>query len=512
MRASRLWIVTGGLLLASTSTAHANVHDTFGVGVAQIGMGNAMTAFASGGAAAYYNPAGLTAKSGIRLDAGIQSFMPRFQNWEGIVYDRNQNGVIDFDAQGTPETTTVGAAYTPVTGMGINAGLGLTPWLGLGLSMYMPTDYLMRIQMNDPYVPYYPLYKNRVQKFSTYVGAGIKVFDGLSIGLGASIGATATVDGRATAVVKVVTASEDENGNTELTQVTSSINVDDITIALKSGMSPNAGVLLNFGWVNENLAGLNVGAVYRGASAVKADVKFQVNSSGDIMLGDDTIYSGPLTSEPVTVEMNAANGNQITSGYNPANVAVGTSYTFKDRLTVSADAIWTQWSMYQEDMISIPTQEILIEGAAIIRVGGMRETEGDPGMKWHDTVAPRVGVQYGGPMPKGGDLGFKYAVRLGYSFVPSPVPDQTKYVNMMDSNKHVVSGGLGFEVPLPRLTNPLRVDLFGSMHALEDRIHTKEAGLAPNEYGEYPVGYPVAGTITSGGQIFGFGGSVGLTF
>lgn len=507
MRASKIWIPASVVLLSSTSSVMANVHDTFGVGVAPIGMGNAQTAAVSGGASAYYNPAGLARKGGIRLDAGIQSFMPHFAYFDGIVYDRNQNGIIDIDAEGNPETTTVATAYPATTGMGINAALGLTSWMSVGLSMYMPTDYLMRIEMGDPYVPYYPLYKSRTQKFSAYVGAGFKVFDGLYIGAGASVGTAATVKGRATAALQIKTAQEDENGNAELTQVISAINVDNVTIALSSAMSPNVGVLFNFGWLNDNLAGLNVGAVYRGESAVTANVDFQVNSTGNVTLGDDEIYSGPLTAEPIHTVI-----EDMKSGFNPTNAAVGVSYTFKDKLTVDVDAVWTEWSKYKEDMLAIPTQQILVEGAAIITVGGMRETEGDPGMVWKNTIAPKIGVEWTAPMPKGGDMGFTYSVRAGYGYQPSPVPEQTERVNMMDSNKHMLSAGVGFQIPMPRLTNPLRVDIFGAYQQLETRLHSKAVGIGPDEYGNYPAGYPVAGSITSGGNLTGFGGSVGLTF
>lgn len=511
-RPSSRWIPAGAIVLFSTlssaTPALANVHDTFGVGSAQIGMGNAQTAAVSGGAAAYYNPAGLARKGGIILDAGIQGFVPRFPAFEGIVYDRNQNGVIDFDAEGNPETTEVSNNYPMTMGMGINAALGLTSWMSFGLSLYMPTDYLMRIEMGDPYIPYYPLYKSRTQKFSTYAGAGFKVFDGLYIGVGASMAANAIINGRVTSAVSIKTATEDENGETEPTEIISSVNIDNVTVALKGSMSPTLGVLLNFGWIDENLAGLNVGMVYRQRSAVKAIVEsFQVSATGDVSLGDDTIYSGPLTAEPISVQ------NMVTeTGMNPTSAAFGASYTWKEKLTLSVDANWTEWSKYQEDLVLIPTQTIDAGGTATITVGGMREVEGDPGLVWHDTVAPRIGVQWTSAMPKGGDLGFTYTVRAGYGYTPSPVPEQTERLNMMDSNKHVLSGGLGFQIPMPRLTNPLRVDLFGSLHKLEDRLHSKALGIGPNEYGQYPAGYPVAGSITSGGSLVGFGGSVGLNF
>lgn len=505
VKASIRWWVPGVVMAISGPVALANVHDTFGVGAAAISMGNAQTASASGGSAAYYNPAGLVRKPGIRLDAGLQAFVPQLKGFENIVYDFDQDGVIETNADGTPESTSVLTAYRPTIGNGITAAIPITSWLAAGVSMYMPSEYLMRIEFEDPYVPYYPLYKSRTQKFSTFVGAGVKVFDGLYVGAGASVSATAVINGRVTSAVVVNTASTSEDGTTELTQVVSQVTINNMSLQLKSAMAPTAGVIFNFGWMNPALAGLNIGASYRGYSSVKTQVDVTVNAYADVSMGDDEIYSGPLTSAPTAISQT------MESGTNPAQASGGISYTYKDAFTLSADATWVKWEDYIETMIAIPNQTITVEGAAQVTVGGGRETDGDPGYVYQNTITPRVGMEYTGPMPVGGDMGFKFSVRAGYGYHPSPLPEQTERVNMLDSNKHMVSGGLGFEIPLPRLANPLRVDTFFTAHLLEDRLHSKDTSII-GANGEYPVGYPVANSITSGGAIFGGGGSVGLTF
>src|SRR5688572_26706262 len=130
-------------MLLSGSSALANVHDTFGVGSASIALGNAQTASVKGGAAAYYNPAALGKTNGMQVDAGFQMFIPRFADFDNIVYDRNQNGTIDMDAEGNPETTSVAAQYLPTAGMALNASIPITKWAAFGISAYIPAQHLM---------------------------------------------------------------------------------------------------------------------------------------------------------------------------------------------------------------------------------------------------------------------------------------------------------------------------------------------------------------------------------
>ncbi len=496
--------VVSSMVLLGSSLAWANVHDTFGVGARSIGMGNAQVASVVGGAAAYYNLAALGRTERIQLEIGFQSFMPRFDDFEGIVYDANQNGEIDIDENGVPETTSVGTQYAASMGTAINVAIPVFEWITLGASIYMPRQYLMRLSFEDPYIPYYAMYKNRTQRFSMFMGMGIKVFDGLFFGLGASSSAQTVVNGAFTAHVEVNANPTDEEGNALPTQILVDANVDTMTVSMMGSTALNAGVLFNFGWIADPLAGLNLGAAYRSETFVRADSTIQAMAFGDFSLTNETLYSGPLMVEPVS------NTSSSESSFNPAEFACGVSYSFKDRITVDADIVWTQWSTYHETFISSTQTSSSSSADVTIQIG--RDFTGDPGLAWNDTVSPRIGFEYNGGMPRRREMGFGFSLRGGYAYSPSPVPEQTAYANMMDSSKHVLSGGLGFKIPLSRIPNPLRVDLFASYHLLIPRTNQKDPSLFPDENGEYPPGYPVSGSITSQGGVAGFGASAGLTF
>ncbi len=495
-----------GVLLGAMveGEAWANVHATFGVGGRSIGMGNAQVASVVGGAAAYYNPAALGRAEHIYLEIGYQDFMPRFKDFEGIVYDANQNGEIDYDEDGVPETTSVGTQYAPSMGTAINVAIPVFEWITLGASIYMPKQYLMRLSFEDPYIPYYALYKNRTQRFSMFMGMGIKVFDGLFFGLGVSSSAQTAINGAFTAHVDVNANPVDEEGNPQPTQINLNANIDTMTVSMMGSTALNAGVLFNFGWIAEALEELNLGAAYRSETFVRSDATIQAMAYGNFSVTNETIYAGPLMLEPVV------NTSTTESSFNPAEAAVGISYGFKDMMTMEADVVWTQWSTYQETFISSTQTSSSSAADVTIQIG--RDFTGDPGLTWSDTLSPRFGLEFHRPMPRRRQLGFGYAVRAGYGFVPSPVPEQVAYANMLDSPKHVFSGGLGFRIPLSRLDNPLRVDLFASYHKLIPRTHTKDPSLFPDENGEYPPGYPVSGSITSEGAVSGFGATVSLVF
>ena len=109
----------------------------------------------------------------------------------------------------------------------------------------------------------------------------------------------------------------------------------------------------------------------------------------------------------------------------------------------------------------------------------------DPG--FHDIFVPRLGSEF--------FVNRHLTVRGGYSYQPSPVPDQRGITNYADSDKHVVSVGAGVNAFLPPnlLERPLHIDLVFQAQFLESRSVMKDDP-------EDPVGdYTFGGRILSGG-------------
>ena len=57
----------------------------------------------------------------------------------------------------------------------------------------------------------------------------------------------------------------------------------------------------------------------------------------------------------------------------------------------------------------------------------------------------------------------------GYGFVPTPVPDQTGITNYMDSDRHVVSAGVGLRYFPRSAPGPINIDLGGQYQQLVTR-------------------------------------------
>jgi len=96
----------------------------------------------------------------------------------------------------------------------------------------------------------------------------------------------------------------------------------------------------------------------------------------------------------------------------PRKIDFGVAYEPNQASTLSFDLCWLNWSRYKDILHDIP----------------------DP--KFKDILVPHLGIEYV-PIPR-------LAVRGGYYYEMSPVPDQTGKSDYIDNNKHVLSVGAGW--------------------------------------------------------------------
>jgi len=94
------------------------------------------------------------------------------------------------------------------------------------------------------------------------------------------------------------------------------------------------------------------------------------------------------------------------------------------------------------------------------------------------------------------------ALRAGYQFRKSPVPDQKGISNFADADTHVISTGLGISAkdPYGLVPRPVSLDVYGRVQILEEREVVKDSLANPS--GDYVLG----------GEIYGFGASMTLRF
>jgi len=99
--------------------------------------------------------------------------------------------------------------------------------------------------------------------------------------------------------------------------------------------------------------------------------------------------------------------------YQPEEIAVSAAYQLLDRLLLAVELTYARWSAY-----NLPYG---------------REPPGNP---LQDILIPRLGIEV--RLPR--DL----ALRLGYTYQPTPVKSVQPFTRLLDADQHVFSTGLGY--------------------------------------------------------------------
>jgi long-subunit fatty acid transport protein len=233
--------------------------------------------------------------------------------------------------------------------------------------------------------------------------------------------------------------------------------------------------------------------------------------NGRIRFDDQTVLLSQLTNGPVSVQL-----DDLVAFYNPPQVQFGLrggSPVF----TAAADVVWTGWSGFRE--LSPPFSAMSIDSLAGVGLDiELGEDLGEPG--WRDTWSPRLGVEvHPGALPAGrlfGTLAPK--ARLGFQLAPTPVPDQTGRTSYMDSDRWTLGAGLGVEAKqITGFTKgPVKFDVGLAYQHVMRRDVTKDASLVGDTNGDgyldYPVGFPVNGTLTSQGRALAFSANLSFAF
>jgi long-chain fatty acid transport protein len=255
-------------------------------------------------------------------------------------------------------------------------------------------------------------------------------------------GAVRVIDGLSLGAGAALLA--DLPGAVDLDFINSSV---DIEYELEWDLSPNAGIF----W--QALPGLSLGLTYRGELSLKIESRANVLVAGSPLLS--------LNVEAITL-------------FSPQQIAFGFAWDPHPDFTVAFDLTWQDWSAYDRPFTVVTP--------------GPRPEDPD----FDDTWTPRLGLEY--------QLTGLIALRMGYYYQPSPVPEQKDLSNLIDNDKHVFSFGVGFTFDTPVAMN---IDLFLQWHHLAEEKASKRLPPDPDDPNN-------PGDFTSGGDILNFG--FGITF
>lgn len=136
----------------------------------------------------------------------------------------------------------------------------------------------------------------------------------------------------------------------------------------------------------------------------------------------------------------------------PQMVILGFAHQPIPEMTLEIDLQWTNWNSFNEQTLRFGNPVLGVQEVTVP-------------FHWKDTWTIRAGGHY--------KVTDTVAVRLGYVFDPSAVPDETLSPIIPELDKHIVEGGIGFQ------REPWALDLFyGVIFGQSRKAENSLAGMA----------------------------------
>ncbi len=440
-------------LVVLSSPADANPLDMYGLGSRSIAMGSAVSADAQDFSANYYNPAGLVRGNAFRFEAGYGYV------WNSLTTNGQDNQV-------DPAHAVIAGIVAPTRLFGVP--------FAFGLALSIPDDRLARSRLLSQQQPRWELYDNRVQRLYFSTNLAIAPVPWLRIGGGFTYMASTRGDIGLAGRIPVASSNN--------AQLFHTVNAD-----VRAVFYPQAGVQVDVHpW-------LTLGFVYRG------EFRFRLDLDADLEL---QLVLGRLN-DPSAVSSSGAIilQERAVTAFLPQQAVFGASFHPTERITLVADVTWVNWSAYINPTASIDVTVNFDRppGSEMLSLPTVPPSVRPDPARFHDTLVPRVGAEYRVPA---GRLAV-VAVRAGYRYDASPVPDQTRSnTNFLDSNRHVVAAGLGLEFPHagPTAHSSVSVNVHGDVQFLERRVILKDDPT--DAVGDYVLG----------GHVINLGATLATTF
>lgn len=424
----------GAFVVASSSLAFGSAPAHFGHGARSEALSRADVADADATSAPVQNAA-LAAEPGLRVRLGYAyGFMDlRIDDRRASVADVSG---VDFAAQ---------------LGLRLPASFSA----GFALAAHLPDGQIAKIGFRPGTEPQFVRYESVLQRATFDLALALRRGP-FSIGGGASF--SLDMGGAGTSFE----LGQDARG-------TYADAASDITLPYR--VAPLVGLAVDLGRAS-------LGASYRGALAVGLSVE------SDIRIA---LAENPLNG---TTHVSVRG----SSGWDPARLSFGGRLRVVSGLSAYGAVEWQGYRAAPP-----PVADVSLDVALGTSPGRKEVTFVLP--RFRDVLAPRLGLEWvchagkpGGPREEG-DRKIRWAARVGYSFLPSPVPPQTGFTSYADASSHTI--GAGFGLGLGRHWGvDLRVDLSAQASILEPRKEQKSSAALPN------ASYTVSGRSFRGALSF----------
>ena len=382
-----------GTLVALPGAAHASTFDLHGFGSRGASMANANVADAKYYAGVYYNPADLVLSP---PSAGVGGLMtlhnvqirlaPRPAGYDipDLGETPEANPVYPSEDLLTPRAdpedpgTSVFVYTGGTTSLGLEKlRLGIVAAIPIASSVPAQTAFADEREQMFSNTLRFDLLGARVEHATLAMAAAYQVSDMFSLGIGLTYMPSTTM--------------QNQGYLNDISQP-DQINLN-VGIEIPGQFRPTAGILMT------PIPELKLGIAFRDEQFMKLSGATIVQARGkqpNIDHPDEDTGSYPFRQDM-----------DMVLQYTPREVVAGGSAQF-GKLTVNAEAAWSQWSAYKND-------------------------HDEPG-NFEDTLAYRLGAEYG--------LNADWRFRAGTAWEPTPVPDQTGRTNYVDNDRVVGAAGV----------------------------------------------------------------------
>jgi long-chain fatty acid transport protein len=401
-------------LLLMHAPARANPIDAFGFGSRAPAMGGAVTASSEDASANYYNPAGLVRGTAMRIDIGYRYAQP----------------VLKLNSRDVGVDASRGFA------IGIAAPGHIGPFrFAFGAALWLPDQRLTRVRSLPYDQPRFIYYDNRMQRLLLQTNLAIQIVPGLYIGGGLTFMSKTQGELFLRGTVSL--------GDPDTSSLVTKIDVDLVAIRY-----PQAGILWDI------TPTVSVGVTYRHSFRLDLDQQFRIDGN----VGDPPVVSnGYFYARSISNDL-----------FQPWQLTAGAQVRLTRRFLLTYDLTFAHWS----DM-PVPAPSLTIG----LDIGQFNDRVHLPGPRvysqpyFHDIVIPRIGGEWRALQRNRIQLD----LRAGYSYEPTPAPEQIFDSSFADCDKHTFSAGLGIDLPRlqPILALPLSIDFHFALTILPPRANHK---------------------------------------
>jgi long-chain fatty acid transport protein len=391
-------------LLAAAPARAWDPQELLGITPRGTSLAGALTAGANDAAAAFYNPAGVATAAGLEVSLGWS------YGWMGLRLDRQNARVTD--------------AHGAHLGITLPRRIGNFAF-GVGVGLYLPDQYLLRIQLTPQSEPHFGLLDNNPQRLVANVVLGA-AWRWIALGFGAQF--LANTGGRGV-TFDVGLAGGEKVGRASL------------DYGLPTRATPIAGLMLT------PSDRFRFGLTYRGD--INLRLEFDVLANVDV--------AGVVTGDAVITL-------RATNFFTPKKLAFGGQLKLREDLKLLADVVWFRWS---EMTGGSPDLRVLVHlGVSPPLVQAIFPPDG-----YRDTVSLRVGAELDRPLGQRQ----RFKVRAGIAWEPSPVPDQHGLTSVADNDRLVIAvgGSLDLRDRTGVLPRPFSIETGLQWHHLLDRTTLK---------------------------------------